>query len=93
MAENKIKLGDAIKQMNELTKLSQPFSFSFWSYNATTGKTHGVIEVPKAFIRKQPKSKDGVPSIMLQYYNVQQQEHRHCYICLLRSFNGINIKL
>lgn len=89
--EEQIKLSDVIKQMNEHTKLSKPFSFSFWSYSDKTGKTRGVVDVPKAFIRKQPKGFPGV--MLLQYYNVQQQEHKQCYICLLRSFNGIKIKL
>lgn len=93
MAQEEIYVGDAIKQMNELTKLSRPFSFSFWSYNEKKDSTHGMVNVPKAFIRKQPKSKDSTPHIKLEYYNVQQQEHRSCYICLLKSFNGIKIKI
>ncbi len=87
-----VKLFDAIKRMRELTDKGIPFSFSFMSYNDTTGTSDGVKTVTNAQLRmgyRNDQSKKA--SILIGYVNAQDG-NRWFYLPLLLKFNGHTIK-
>ena len=84
---NKIPLGEAIKQMKLLSEKSIPFSFSYSSYNQPKATSDGVIKVHQALIRKQDAPH------LLQYFDIKQQLPKCCHIPLLMTFNGLQITI
>lgn len=86
---SKITVYDALKEMRELSKGGLAFSFSFMSYNRTTQKTHGVVEVRNARLKRRTKEADFTNSeIMEEYIDLDTHEHRRFYQCTLMTFNG-----
>ena len=89
-----MKLFEAIKQMRELTKAREPFSFSFMSYNATSQSSGGIVEVRHA--RLSPRTMEAHhqhAEIVEEYVNVDTGEPRRFYQPLLMSFNGQKVEL
>lgn len=87
-----IKIHEAVKRMRMLTEIGVPFSFSFYSYNASKGATEGIKHVDKAQLRKGYRdNQSDKADILIGYVNAQQQS-RWFYLPLLLSFNGIKIK-
>lgn len=72
---------DAIHEMREITNRGETFSFSFVTYSklGTGGETK---HVESASIRS---SKD---DMMLEYWDYNASENRHCYKHLITEFNG-----
>lgn len=87
MIQQEILLGEAIKQMKLLTEKGIPFSFSFTSYDESKDTSEGVIKVYKAKIRKQ------FAPFILEYTDLIQQLPKRCYMILLMTFNGQQIKI
>lgn len=87
-----IKLYEALKRMRVLTDLGIPFSFTFLSYNSTTGVSDGFKEVHTSQLRKGYRDdQSDKASILIGYVN-QHDGKRWFYLPLLMKFNGIPIK-
>ncbi len=87
-----IKLYEALKRMRVLTELGIPFSFTFLSYNATTGTSDGFKEVNVSQLRKGYRDdQSDKASILIGYVN-QYDGNRWFYLPLLMKFNGIPVK-
>lgn len=87
-----IKLYDALKRMRTLTELGIPFTFSFLSYNNTTGKSDGFKDVSNAQLRKSYRDDQSEKSRLLIGYVNQHDGNRWFYLPLLIKFNGYTIK-
>lgn len=87
MVQQKIALGEAVKQMKLLTEKNIPFSISYTSYNESKNTSDGVVKSHAALLRKQY-----APHI-LEYTDTMQQLPKRCYIPLLMTFNGLKIKI
>lgn len=87
-----INLYDALKRMRRLTELGIPFTFSFFSYNATNGTTEGVKHVTKAQLRKGYRDEQSKKSDILIGYVNAHDGNRWFYLPLLVKFNGYTIK-
>lgn len=87
-----IKIHEAIKRMRTLTEIGVPFSFSFYSYNASLRVTDGIKHVSNAQLRKgYRENQSDKADILIGYVNAHQ-ENRWFYLPLLLTFNGIKIK-
>lgn len=86
MNDTTIPLDKAIKHMRELTEKGIPFSFSFRSYNESKDVTRGDVYVSKAALRKKS---DNI--LLLEYVDITQDKPKHCYECLLKTFNNKKI--
>lgn len=87
-----IGIHEAVKRMRMLTDLGVPFSFSFYSYNASKNTSDGVKQVEMAQLRKGYRDDQSTKaSILIGYVNAYS-ENRWFYLPLLLTFNGINIK-
>jgi hypothetical protein len=79
----------AIQEMRELTKQGKSFSFSFVSFEETSGLTSGIIEVEKAILRKRGVKKyNRNAELQEEYLNLNTNEPRRFWHCNLLSFNG-----
>lgn len=87
-----IKLYDALKRMRRLTDLGIPFTFSFLSYNNTTGKSDGFKDVSNVQLRKSYRDDQSEKSHLLIGYVNQKDGNRWFYLPLLIKFNGYTIK-
>jgi len=84
----------AIARMRELSEMGIPFSFSFMSFSYERGKSDGIIEVNSAKLRKQSTVEDNVHAdIMLNYFDLDNNEYGRCYQLLLMEFNGRKLEL
>lgn len=86
------QLTEALKHMRELTNAGVPFSFSFYTYSTTTGKSNGVKTVNNAILRTGLSREHGVKSVSLIGYTcLDTNENRWFYLPLLRTLNNITI--
>lgn len=84
----------AIKQMRDLTVAGKSFQVAFMSYSAERGKSHGVVEVLRAKLRKQSTLEQNENAeIMLNFIDIDTNECRMCYQILLMEFNGMKLEL
>lgn len=87
-------LYEAIHQMRELTEKNIPFSFSFMSYSEEKDKSHGIVEVNRAKLRRQSRTDNNKNAdIMLNFYDLTSNEYGQCYQPLLIEFNGELLEL
>ena len=87
-----ISLYDALKRMRKLTELGVPFTFSFITYNDTTGVSQGVKQVVKAQLRKGYRDDQSSKADILIGYVNEYNKNRWFYLPLLMKFNGYTIK-
>lgn len=87
-----IKLYDALKRMRALTDLGIPFTFSFMSFNATSGTTEGIKHVTKGQLRKGYRDDQSKKADILIGYVNAHDGNRWFYLPLLMKFNGYTIK-
>jgi hypothetical protein len=87
-----IKLYEALKRMRTLTDLGIPFTFTFLSYNATTGASDGFKEVANAQLRKSYRDDQSKKADLLIGYVNQHDRSRWFYLPLLIKFNELTIK-
>jgi len=86
-----IKLYDALKRMRKLTDLGIPFTFSFLSYNDTSGTTDGFKDVTNAQLRKGYRDdQSDKADILIGYVNAHDGK-RWFYLPLLMKFNGYTV--
>jgi hypothetical protein len=86
-----IKLYDALKRMRKLTDLGIPFTFSFLSYNDTSGTTDGFKDVTNAQLRKGYRDDQSTKAdILIGYVNAHDGK-RWFYLPLLMKFNGYTV--
>lgn len=87
-------LYEAIHQMRSLSEKGQSFSFSFMSYNASEGKSNGIISVAHARLRARESCKYNRRAEMMEAYtNLDTMENRQFYQPLLMTFNGEKVTL
>lgn len=80
---------DALRQMRQLTKEGKSFAFSFVSFDETRYKTSGIIDVPRARLRKRGSTKYNRNTDMQEeYLNLDTNEPRRFWHCNLLTFNG-----
>lgn len=89
-----IDLYKAIEEMRELTKKRKFFSFVHATYNRDSMTSEGDREVKKALLRK-PASDEQVDNADLKLFYMDEEinEPRICWQPLIKSFNGIPVKL
>jgi hypothetical protein len=87
-----IKLYDAIKRMRKLTELGIPFSFSFLTYNQSTGISDGIKNVTNAQLRKSYRNDQSSKSKLLVGYVNKNDGNRWFYLPLLLKFNAYTVK-
>ena len=87
-----IKLYEAIKRMRLLTDLGIPFTFTFLSYNSTTGDSDGFKMVSNGQLRKGYRNDQSDKAQILIGYVSQYDCNRWFYLPLLMTFNGIKVK-
>jgi hypothetical protein len=91
MAE--ITLHDAIKRMRSLTTIGVSFSFEFYSYNSSTGKSDGIKQVLKGMLRHGLRyEKSQKANVLIGYKCLTGDKDRFFYLPLLLKFNGHTIK-
>lgn len=89
-----MELYDAIKEMRRLTALGQHFSFTFMSYYRSKQTSSGIVEVPRAKLRKRDRIENNQNAeIMEEYLDLSDNHAKEFYHCCLMFFNGIRIKL
>lgn len=89
-----MKVFDAIKEMRELSKKGECFSFSFMSYSMTKGTSDGPVVISRARLTKQSdKKKVEQADNMLNFIDLDRGKFRHCYQPLLMTFNGNKLNL
>ena len=87
-----IALYDAIKKMRQLTELGIPFSFGFYTYNATKETSSGYRVVDKALLRLGlRRDKSDKASILIAFTDYKESVPRFFYLPLLIEFNGLQI--
>lgn len=79
--------------MRELTDSNLPFSFSFFTYSETEGKTNGIKKIERALLRpgytaKQSDKKD----ILIGYYDLDKEKNGWAYLPLILSINEIPLQ-
>jgi hypothetical protein len=85
---------DAIQKMRELSKLRQPFTFTFMSWSETTQSTHGVVEVRQGRLVNKSKSVEYLNSEFLEpYLDLDTMEYKRFYHPFLMTFNGRKLQL
>ena len=88
-----MKIFEAIKRMRELSKAREPFSFSFMSYNATSGSSEGIVRVRRARLRARTVEAHHLHAEHIEeYINLDTNEPRRFYQPLLMSFNGQKVE-
>ena len=87
-----INLYDALKRMRKLTELGVPFTFSFLSYNDTTGTSEGFKSITNAQLRKGYREDQSDKAYILIGYVNGMDKKRWFYLPLLIKFNGYTIK-
>lgn len=87
------RLYTALNKMRELTTAGVPFSFSYYSFSANTGKSDGIKTVKNAILRTGlSKDKAGVKSVsLIGYTDLDTNQPRWFYLPLLRDFNNNTI--
>ena len=89
-----MKLYDAIKEMRRLTVEDKSFSFSFMSFNSTTMKSEGVVDVARAKLRKKAEATTyRNADILIPYYDIDKGEARQFYLPCLMYFNGNKVTI
>ena len=85
---------EAIAEMRRLSKLGQPFSFSFMSFQRSKNLSSGIIEVKCAKLRPRgPADQSENAELIEPYLDVQTNQPREFYQPLLMTFNGQNLTL
>lgn len=80
--------------MRELSKLRQPFTFTFMSWSDTKQSTHGIVEVRQARLVTKSKDADHLNEDILQpYIDLDTMEHKRFYAPFLMTFNGRKLQL
>lgn len=75
--------------MRQLTAKGCSFSMSFMSYNSTSGKSEGVVEVARARLRKKADAKMYKNAdVLIPYEDLNTGKARQFYLPCLMSFNG-----
>lgn len=84
----------AIATMRELSKANKSFAFSFMSFSEERGKSHGIVEVAHARLRKQSTvEQDKNAELKLNYFDLDTNEFGSCYQPLLMELNGEKLEL
>jgi hypothetical protein len=80
--------------MRQLTEAGVPFSFEFYSYNSTTGKSSGHKIVPVAQLRQGYRNDQShMAQVLIGYKNHSNGGvDRFFNMALLLKFNGYLIK-
>lgn len=85
---------EAIKQMRELTKKGQSFSFAFMSYSIERQECHGIVEVSHARLRARNSPKrNQYAEILEEYLDLDSNEPKRFYHPALMYFNGEKLTL
>ena len=85
---------EAIKAMRKLTKQGKTFSFAFMSYYRTNQSSSGIVQVPKAKLRKRDLVENNENAeIMEEYLDVDTNQPREFYQASLLFFNGQKLEL
>ena len=84
----------AINKMREMSSRGLSFSFAFMSYSEDENKSHGIVEVRNARLRKQSRyCNNRNADIMLNYIDLDTNEYKQFYQPLLMEFEGQKIEL
>jgi len=84
---------EALKKMRQLTELSIPFSFIYYSFNSTKQTSEGLKQVDKALLRLGLRKDQSTKSdLLIAYTDYCSDKPRFFNLPLLISINGINIK-
>ncbi|WP_333862563.1 hypothetical protein [Sphingobacterium sp.] len=80
---------EAIKQMRDLSKKGEPFSFTFASYSKTKDSSDGNIHVSRGLLRKRDsEANNQYADCQESYTNLDTGEPRRFWQCCLLVFNG-----
>lgn len=72
------------------SKEGNTFRIEFWAYDESTGKTGGTKAISQCVVRPgNPDDKND--DMKLALYNVERDEHRSCWIPLIKSINGVKV--
>lgn len=89
-----MKVYDAIRQMEELTRAGKTFSFSFMSYSYDKNVSHGPVTVLNAkLLPSNRKERNQYSDYMLRYRDMDTYEDKMCWQPLLLEFNGEQLDL
>ena len=89
-----MRLYDAIAEMRRLSKEKIPFSFTYMSYNSTTGKSEGIIHVQQArLVKREDEKYNRYAEDQERYYNLTTGEVRRFWHPLLMFLNGETVKI
>lgn len=89
-----MKLYDAIAEMRRLSNKGIPFSFTYMSYNSTTGKSDGIINVEQArLVKREDQKYNRNAEDQERYYNLTTGEVRRFWHPLLMFLNGETVKI
>lgn len=80
---------EAIEKMRKLSAAGESFSFTFMSYNSSTGKSDGVVEVRHGMLRtRQSADYNKNAEYMESYIDLDTGEYRQFWQPLLMTFEG-----
>lgn len=89
-----MKVYDAIRQMEELTRVGKTFSFSFMSYSYDKSVSHGPVTVLHAkLLPSNRKERNQFSDYMIRYRDMDTYEDKMCWQPLLLEFNGEQLEL
>lgn len=80
--------------MRRLSNKGIPFSFTYMSYNSTTGKSDGIINVEQArLVKREDQKYNRNAEDQERYYNLTTGEVRRFWHPLLMFLNGETVKI
>lgn len=87
---------DAIHEMRIKTKDKIPFSIEHSTWSTTDDAGHGIKRIERVYLRPMmPKEtwKRVDPDLILTYKDLDTEENRHCYKCLITKYNDKQVIL
>lgn len=80
---------EAIDRMRKLSAAGESFSFTFMSYNSSSGTSDGVVEVRHGRIRERESTAYNKNAEMMEsYIDLDTGEYRQFWQPLLMTFEG-----
>jgi hypothetical protein len=80
--------------MRRITADGGTFSFTYMTYNSTTGKSDGIVHVQRAkLLQREDKKYNKNAEDQERYMNMDTKEPRRFWHPLLMDFNGERVTL
>lgn len=92
--EHQINLFKAVAEMRADTLNHQTFTIEFISYSRTKKDWKAEKKIiPRALVRKSMDRREShLPDVILELWDADLKQNRHCYIPAIVGYNGLKVK-